>query len=135
MMDQLVKSPDFTWAMAKVFVWSCCEPFIGIVCACLPAYAPLVRRLWRRDGYITSGDVPKMYASEKSKALNKRANWSTTSWKQGTMLRGDDEIELRVNSAETRSEKDAKSSAGDLSSCPQPNEIVVTKDFFWSSSP
>lgn len=46
MMDQLVKSPDFTWAMSKVFIWSCCEPFIGIVCACLPTYAPLVRKLW-----------------------------------------------------------------------------------------
>ena len=46
MMDQLVRSPDFTWAMSKVFIWSCCEPFIGIVCACLPTYAPLVRRLW-----------------------------------------------------------------------------------------
>ncbi|KAH6845776.1 hypothetical protein B0I37DRAFT_398918 [Chaetomium sp. MPI-CAGE-AT-0009] len=46
MMDQLVKSPDFTWAMSKVFIWSCCEPFIGIVCACLPTYAPLVRKWW-----------------------------------------------------------------------------------------
>jgi hypothetical protein len=46
MMDQLVKSPDFTWAMSKVFIWSCVEPFIGIVCACLPTYAPLVRRWW-----------------------------------------------------------------------------------------
>ena len=50
MMDQLVKSPDFTWAMSKVFIWSCCEPFVGIVCACLPTYAPLVRQLWRRAG-------------------------------------------------------------------------------------
>ncbi|KAL1836299.1 hypothetical protein VTJ49DRAFT_5323 [Mycothermus thermophilus] len=46
MMDQLVKSPDFTWAMSKVFIWSCVEPFIGIVCACLPTYAPLVRKFW-----------------------------------------------------------------------------------------
>ncbi len=45
-MNQLVHSPDFTWAMSKVFIWSCCEPFIGIVCACLPTYAPLVRRWW-----------------------------------------------------------------------------------------
>lgn len=51
MMDQLVKSADFTWAMSKVFIWSCCEPFIGIVCACLPTYAPLVRRWYsRRQG-------------------------------------------------------------------------------------
>ena len=61
MMEQLVKSPDFTWAMSKVFIWSCCEPFVGIVCACLPTYAPLVRQLWRRAG-ISSYEN---YGSEK----------------------------------------------------------------------
>jgi len=67
MMDQLVKSPDFTWAMSKVFIWSCCEPFVGIVCACLPTYAPLVRSLWRRAG-SSYADMPDdgNYASDKS---------------------------------------------------------------------
>ncbi|KAK3934016.1 hypothetical protein QBC46DRAFT_429444 [Diplogelasinospora grovesii] len=55
-MDQLVNSADFTWAMSKVFVWSCCEPFTGIVCACLPTYAPLVRRWWSTSRDYGSGN-------------------------------------------------------------------------------
>lgn len=27
-------------------MWSCVEPFIGIVCACLPTFSPLFRRWW-----------------------------------------------------------------------------------------
>lgn len=65
MMDQLVKSPDFTWAMSKVFIWSCCEPFVGIVCACLPTYAPLVRTLWRR-----AGSSYERYGSEKDRTAH-----------------------------------------------------------------
>lgn len=138
MMDQLVKSPDFTWAMSKVFVWSCCEPFIGIVCACLPTYAPLVRRLWRREDYSNPG-TPEMYASEKVKTP-KRGNWTTNSWKPRGMLRGEDEIELTVNASVTaEGEKTPKSD--DLSNPKKVgpesyvNEIMVTKDFYWSTSP
>ena len=47
-MDALVKAEDFTWAMGEVFIWSCCEPLIGIVCACLPTYGPLFRTWWKR---------------------------------------------------------------------------------------
>ncbi|KXX81290.1 hypothetical protein MMYC01_201937 [Madurella mycetomatis] len=138
MMDQLVKSPDFTWAMSKVFVWSCCEPFIGIVCACLPTYAPLVRRLWRREDY-SNPETPEMYPSEKVRTP-KRGNWSTNSWKPRGMLRGEDEIELTVNASVTaEGEKTPKSE--DLSNpkkvgpASYVNEIMVTKDFYWSSSP
>ncbi|KAG9254010.1 uncharacterized protein F5Z01DRAFT_655719 [Emericellopsis atlantica] len=46
-MDHLVNAEDFTWAMGQVFIWSCCEPFIGIVCACLPTYGPLFRKWWQ----------------------------------------------------------------------------------------
>ncbi|KAJ5162534.1 hypothetical protein N7492_007926 [Penicillium capsulatum] len=39
-------SDDATWTIAPVFLWSCVEPFIGIVCACLPTLSPLFRRWW-----------------------------------------------------------------------------------------
>ncbi|KAH9908545.1 hypothetical protein F4778DRAFT_717585 [Xylariomycetidae sp. FL2044] len=55
-MDALVKATDFTWAMAQVFIWSCCEPFVGIVCACLPTYSPLFRSWWRAMNTENSGD-------------------------------------------------------------------------------
>ncbi|KAJ5973081.1 uncharacterized protein N7479_002999 [Penicillium vulpinum] len=40
------QSGDPSWTIAPVFVWSCVEPFIGIVCACLPTFSPLFRRWW-----------------------------------------------------------------------------------------
>lgn len=56
------QSDDPSWSIAPVFVWSCVEPFIGIVCACLPTFSPLFRRWWtaikvkksdtnKREGY------------------------------------------------------------------------------------
>jgi hypothetical protein len=39
-------SDDPSWSIAPVFVWSCVEPFIGIVCACLPTFSPIFRRWW-----------------------------------------------------------------------------------------
>lgn len=39
---------DATWTMAPVFIWSCVEPFVGIVCACLPTFGPFFRRWWSK---------------------------------------------------------------------------------------
>ncbi|CAL5869863.1 uncharacterized protein PFLUO_LOCUS4094 [Penicillium psychrofluorescens] len=39
-------SDDPSWSIAPVFAWSCVEPFIGIVCACLPTFSPIFRRWW-----------------------------------------------------------------------------------------
>lgn len=44
--NHLIKSIDLTWVMADVFRWSCCRPFIGTLCACLPTLAPFFRRWW-----------------------------------------------------------------------------------------
>lgn len=45
--------------MADVFVWSCCEPFVGIICACLPTYGPLFARFsWFKGGSSKSADGP-----------------------------------------------------------------------------
>ncbi|EXJ70398.1 uncharacterized protein A1O5_06466 [Cladophialophora psammophila CBS 110553] len=54
---QLINNDDLTWSMASVFIWSCCEPFIGILCACMPCYAPLLRRFWKSAG-LQSRSVP-----------------------------------------------------------------------------
>lgn len=37
---------DATWTMAPVFIWSSVEPFVGIICACLPTFGPFFRRWW-----------------------------------------------------------------------------------------
>ncbi|KAJ5780137.1 hypothetical protein N7457_005297 [Penicillium paradoxum] len=61
-----IRSNDPSWTIAPVFVWSCVEPFIGILCACLPTFSPLFRRWWtalgikrsatkKKDGYYETG--------------------------------------------------------------------------------
>lgn len=61
-----IHSHDRSWTIAPVFVWSCVEPLIGIICACLPTFSSLFRRWWavlglkrsgtkRREGYYDSG--------------------------------------------------------------------------------
>lgn len=40
----ITTSTDLTWAMGQLFIWSCCEPFIGIICSCLPTLAPLFKQ-------------------------------------------------------------------------------------------
>ena len=155
MMDTLVHSPDFTWAMSKVFIWSCCEPFIGIVCACLPTYAPLVRRFWRRDEYGSPYAADK-YASDKPHYSDTdKSGKSGKSGKPGnrgsrkphsnvlgnTTLRGDDEIELTVDisaqgprKGNSRGSSLAKGNGSPERSMYESNEIMVTKDFSWYST-
>ncbi|KAJ5781185.1 hypothetical protein N7457_006345 [Penicillium paradoxum] len=39
---------DASWTMAPVFIWSSVEPFVGIICACLPTFGPFFRRWWAK---------------------------------------------------------------------------------------
>ncbi|KAJ5753401.1 uncharacterized protein N7511_007554 [Penicillium nucicola] len=45
-----IHSDDPSWTIAPVFMWSCVEPFIGILCACLPTISPMFRRWWSALG-------------------------------------------------------------------------------------
>ncbi|KAK4221414.1 hypothetical protein QBC38DRAFT_540152 [Podospora fimiseda] len=114
--DVLVKSEDFTWAMSQVFIWSCYEPFIGIVCACLPTYGPLVRCWYhprgRRD---IEADMPRVSIPHKTTKSGKRDRANRM---HGTIdvtgIRGDDEIELTVDiSVNPRTQRSPDSVVGD----------------------
>ncbi|KAL1985736.1 hypothetical protein VTN96DRAFT_7484 [Rasamsonia emersonii] len=50
----MFKSEDLTWNISDSFVWSCVEPCIGIVCACLPTLRPLLRRVFGHLFWSTS---------------------------------------------------------------------------------
>lgn len=145
MMDQLVKSPDFTWAMSKVFIWSCCEPFIGIVCACLPTYAPLVRRWWtashsRRD--YRSGETPQRYYekhndSSGSNDSRRARRYGHAQGLDGSTFQGDDEFELTtaVSSPAIVSEVPrAKGRMADSVQYKPDREIMVRHDIVWSTN-
>ncbi|OTB00859.1 hypothetical protein M426DRAFT_323974 [Hypoxylon sp. CI-4A] len=139
MMDKLVKSADATWAMCQVFIWSCCEPFIGIVCACLPTYAPLVRHWWpttKKYGYGSSGATPK-YATNKSQQSSKR-EWVRIGKPGESSVPGEDEVELTTSIVDVTSgtpndahfARNGPRGGGEVR-----NEIVVTKDFSWTRTP
>ncbi|KAL4811207.1 hypothetical protein BDV18DRAFT_155812 [Aspergillus unguis] len=40
---KFMSTADVTWLMGPVFIWSTIEPSVGVVCACLPHFAPLAR--------------------------------------------------------------------------------------------
>ncbi|OQE28590.1 hypothetical protein PENSTE_c003G07442 [Penicillium steckii] len=47
-----LKSPDLTWVMSDVYVWSDIEPSLGIICASLPAMQPLVRSVMKMENLL-----------------------------------------------------------------------------------
>ena len=96
MMDKLVKAQDFTWAMCQVFVWSCVEPFTGIVCACLPTYAPFVRRWFTRQKEGSSGKKTPYYLSDgyKMNPGSGKREWSKINAHPVAGREGNDQVEL-----------------------------------------
>ncbi|KAF9888835.1 hypothetical protein FE257_008204 [Aspergillus nanangensis] len=58
---------DATWTMAPVFIWSCVEPFVGIICACLPTFGQIFRRWWSTVRTHTGGSSSNQTDSMPSK--------------------------------------------------------------------
>ncbi|KAH7174119.1 uncharacterized protein B0J16DRAFT_375044 [Fusarium flagelliforme] len=116
-MDKLVKATDFTWAMAQVFIWSCCEPFVGIVCACLPTFGPLLRR-WFRTATSTAEGKNNSDSWDKNKP---RSQWKP--YHGGFKLRQDDELELTVDVSHGDAQFESKSGSS----------IYVQNEFTWAS--
>ncbi|CAG8025955.1 unnamed protein product [Penicillium nalgiovense] len=71
-------SDDPSWTIAPVFMWSSVEPFIGIVCACLPTFSPLFRRWWTNFGVNKSNLKKKegRYSAEGSPTHRSRYHTS-----------------------------------------------------------
>ena len=151
----LIKSIDLTWAMASVFIWSCCEPFIGIVCACLPTLAPFFRRWWSTVRTRNTSGTPnlgsgKNLSDHKSRDIEAKRSHTTSGtgipepfrlskqkreWTRvkdkDTVLRNDDEIELTNNITGPGSTRTKASEEGRVYA---EGDIVVKKDVSWSST-
>ncbi|KAF2109445.1 hypothetical protein BDV96DRAFT_554693 [Lophiotrema nucula] len=121
MMDKLVKAHDFTWAMCQVFIWSCVEPFIGILCACLPTFAPLVRR-WHATRTAQHSKPSKYYDHSGSNSNNKE-------WSRIHESATENSVELG-STVTTAAGGKTKGHTG-----PDPHDIMVTKHFSLSRSP
>ncbi|KEY74717.1 hypothetical protein S7711_05466 [Stachybotrys chartarum IBT 7711] len=130
MMYRLVNAADFTWAMSNVFIWSCCEPFVGIVCACLPTYAPLVRRGRgaRRLRHAGGSGSDGHYSSSKSNGS--RHEWSVRGAFDKKL--GDDEMELTTNVLGGEQNHARITSLGSETGAAK---ILIQRDFSWSASP
>jgi hypothetical protein len=81
-----LNSPDLTWAMSDVYVWSDVEPCLGIICASLPAVQPLVRSVMKMESLLClrqrfhAGKPPSHSRMSSSHRLQKRSsNSSNTS--------------------------------------------------------
>ncbi|KAI4186601.1 MAG: hypothetical protein LQ346_005646 [Caloplaca aetnensis] len=48
-----LKTTDPTWEYVPVMIWSTVEGNVGVVCACCPVLAPLVRRCFGRSASTT----------------------------------------------------------------------------------
>ncbi|KAG4434880.1 hypothetical protein IFR05_009640 [Cadophora sp. M221] len=40
----MIRSPDFTWLAGSAVMWTVIEVYIGIICACISSFKPLLRR-------------------------------------------------------------------------------------------
>ena len=129
----VITSDDLTWAMGQLFIWSCCEPYIGIVCACLPTLAPFFRRWWatlvtksggtsnkrsyggtnpsehlsgtNKGGLVKSKDRdPNRSDTQHSRSGSKR-EWIMLP--ENVQVRDDDQIELTTNMTGPRATKRA----------------------------
>ncbi|KAJ5824021.1 hypothetical protein N7447_006361 [Penicillium robsamsonii] len=65
-MTFLKNSPDVTWIMGDVFIWSSVEPSIGIVCACLPTLYPLLRSFIARVFGSSTGRYAEALSNQES---------------------------------------------------------------------
>lgn len=97
-------------------MWSCCEPCVGIVCACLPTYGPLFSRFkWFRQVSYKASLPPSGKAAERSNVLitiggsrqpATTGNNSTKSSGWSRLTRGDDTTDKISGVFRTRPEED-----------------------------
>lgn len=48
----LGSSVDITWTWGNVWVWSLVEPCVGILCACLPTFKPIMHSIMKIENLI-----------------------------------------------------------------------------------
>ena len=90
----LINNADLTFSISSVFIWSCCEPFIGIVCACLPCYAPIFRRVWKNASSLSRSrttPTPGGYGTgSKKMGPDSKASWNRIT----NTTKSEDEVQL-----------------------------------------
>lgn len=139
-MTFLKNSPDVTWIMGDVFIWSSVEPCIGIVCACLPTLQPLFRRAFKSllssKGAHTTGPSQRIASGSKHKKKipsGSESRFHHLNSQEDTHFRPhDDEARLTTFATHVELGTLERGSDGDDSNKDLPTGITVKKDFQWA---
>ncbi|KAJ5179569.1 hypothetical protein N7492_002779 [Penicillium capsulatum] len=75
-------SIDITWSWGNVWVWSLVEPCVGIVCACLPTFKPIIHSAMKIENLLyLRTNVAKMRRASSLPHLRKRSTNASQSSK------------------------------------------------------
>lgn len=88
-LDKNMHSKDLSWTIAPVFVWSCVEPFVGIVCACLPTFSPLFRRWWAFLGVKKPDSNKREYYGTDGSRIHRSRHQATADDEEENETHGD----------------------------------------------
>lgn len=109
-----------------VYVWSSVEPFVGIICACLPTLSPLFKRFWNAHKTQVGSSGAKPSGGAHSMSIDTISGSKHKQSKLQGRLRPDDEIMLTTTTGtqigtvmESHSEEDVH----------ETRHIHVQKDF------
>src|SRR5437660_1003180 len=73
-----VATADVTWAFGPLGIWSCAEPCLGIVCACLPFMKPILRKFKIIGSSDTSNSQARSYHNTSGRAAYVPASSSSS---------------------------------------------------------
>ncbi|EKG11379.1 hypothetical protein MPH_11540 [Macrophomina phaseolina MS6] len=145
--------------MTPVFLWSSIEPFVGIICACLPTFGPYYRKWWTKVHSTLSGGKSHGYTNGIAGQTDGYANakpkdtvrtnrgrriWESLNGIDGGnltyngRLRADDEVELttEVVGGHGHAQDESMRTISEENSDTAPNRgIQVKEEFTWTSEP
>ncbi|KAI9839987.1 MAG: hypothetical protein M1819_000179 [Sarea resinae] len=156
----LTRSEDLTWNLGQSIIWSCVEPCIGIVSACLPTLRPLLRyafprwfnnsrfkgssggqRTTRHHGSANSSGGVILTTGKSGRNFTRLQDLGAGLKAAGAKLRPDDEVELTYNISRADSfrgprgdEEAGFAPGGGFFGEAMGMGITVKQDFHWSES-
>ncbi|KAL7929769.1 hypothetical protein V8C35DRAFT_314744 [Trichoderma chlorosporum] len=134
---QMFKSIDLTWGMSQAFIWSSVEPNIGIVCACLPTFRPLMRRFipkwFSGSSYNKSGSAAQYGTNFSSKLRSQTGEFYALS-DRNTANKNNSDDEMGLTNTFQSDGHQPRASTGDSAGAEDHNGIMVKHEINWSST-
>lgn len=90
MLRRFMAADDPVWTIGPIYMWSSIEPFVGIICACLPTLSPMFKRMWQKKKTSTGDSNSRRFLSINTLSGNGQK-------RSAPRLRPDDELMLTTN--------------------------------------